>query len=187
MGLFLVPDWYEHIAAKIKADDIPATLGYIRKLNEKFAPSFFFEYQFLDEEFDNMYRSEQRVGKIFNYFSILAIVISCLGLFGLSTFMIERRNREVAIRKVIGATVPNLILLNFKEFIGWILIANLFAWPVAWFIMKKWLHVFAYHVNIGILVFIFPAILVLSIALMTVSYQSIKAALANPVESLRYE
>ncbi len=187
LGLFLVSDWYEYIAVKIKAEDIPATLGYIKKVNEKFAPGFPFEYQFLDEEFDNMYRSEQRAGKIFNYFSILAIVISCLGLFGLSTFMIERRIKEVAIRKVIGATVPNLILLNFKEFIRWILIANLFAWPVAWFIMKKWLQDFAYQVNIGILVFIFSATLVLLIALVTVSYQSIKAALANPVESLRYE
>ena len=134
-----------------------------------------------------MYKSEQRLGKIFPYFAFLAIFISCLGLFALASFMAEQRTKEIGVRKILGASVVSIILLLSKEFSKWVPLANLFAWPVAYYVMKKWLDNFAYRSNLGIEIFFLSGLLALGIALLTVSYQSIKAATANPVDSLRYE
>jgi len=146
-----------------------------------------FSYRFLDEAFDQMYRTEQRTGKVAMIFSILAILIACMGLFGLATYMAEQRTKEIGIRKVLGATVPNLVTLLSKGFLRLVLIAFVIAVPVSWWAMSKWLQDFSYRVNIGWWVFIAAGAVAILIALVTVSYQAIKAAVANPVKSLRTE
>lgn len=146
-----------------------------------------FSYRFLDEAFDQMYRTEQRTGKVAMIFSILAILIACMGLFGLATYMAEQRTKEIGIRKVLGATVPNLVTLLSNGFLRLVLIAFVIAVPVSWWAMNKWLQDFSYRVNIGWWVFIAAGAVAILIALVTVSYQAVKAAVANPVKSLRTE
>jgi len=173
--------------ARLKSDQIPQTIGYIEDGWKRFVPGYPFNYRFLDEALDRLYRSEQRIGTLFRYFSILAILISCLGLFGLASFMAEQLTKEIGIRKVLGATASNIVALLSKEFTKWVIVANIFAWPIAYFVLSKWLQSYAYKTNIALLSFVLSGALALLIALATVSYQSIKAALANPADSLRYE
>jgi len=173
--------------ARLKSDQISQTIGYIENAWKKFAPGYPFNYRFLDEALDRLYRSEQRIGTLFRYFSILAILISCLGLLGLASFMAEQRTKEIGIRKVLGATASNIVALLSKEFTKWVIVANIFAWPIAYFALSKWLQSYAYKTNIALWSFVLSGALALLIALATVSYQSIKAALANPADSLRYE
>jgi putative ABC transport system permease protein len=134
-----------------------------------------------------MYNEDRQAGKTFSYFSFIAIIIACLGLFGLATFAAERRRKEIGIRKVLGSSISGIIILICRELIKWVLVANIIAWPIAWYIMSKWLQNFAYRTNMAWTTFIMSAGIALFIALLTVSCQSLKAALANPVESLRYE
>ena len=134
-----------------------------------------------------MYRKEQQIGTILNSFTLFAVIISCLGLFGLASFLTEQRTIEIGIRKVLGASESGIAVLLSKQFIKWVLIANIFAWPTAYFIMNKWLQSFAYRINIGVWMFVLSAVLAVGIALITVSYQAFKAARANPIDSLRYE
>jgi len=181
------PSLYRYAMIRIKGMDIPHTIGYLEKLWDKFASEYPFEYHFLNEDYDLIYQNETRMGKIFSYFSLLAIFISCLGLFGLSSFMAEQRTKEIGIRKVLGATVSGIAALLSKEFTKWVLAANVIAWPVAYFAMSQWLKGFAYRADISILAFILAGILALLIALLTVGYQALRAAVANPVDSLRYE
>jgi putative ABC transport system permease protein len=141
----------------------------------------------MDDSFNEMYRSEQRVGKIAMIFSILAILIACLGLFGLATFIAEQRTKEIGIRKVLGASVNGIVQLLSKDFLKLVLISFVIATPVAWWFMHKWLQDFAYRINIGWWIFVAAGVIALFIALMTVSFQAIKAAVANPVKSLRTE
>jgi putative ABC transport system permease protein len=173
--------------ARLKSENISQTIGDIENTWKKFAPGYPFRYRFLDEAIDNLYRAEQRVGTIFKYFSFLAVFISCLGLFGLASFMAERRTKEIGIRKVLGASVSGMVVLLSKEFTKWVLVSNLIAWPVAYYAMSRWLESYAYKTNIQLWTFIIASVLALIIAVFTVSYQAIKASLANPVESLRYE
>ena len=173
--------------ARLKSENIPKTIGYMENIWKKFALGYPFNYRFLNEALDRLYRSEQRIGTIFRYFSFLAIFISCLGLFGLASFMAEQRTKEIGIRKVLGATVSNIVLLLSKEFSKWVLVANILAWPVAYYAMHKWLQSYAYRMIITIWPFFFAAFLALVIALMTVSYQAFKAAIANPADALKYE
>jgi putative ABC transport system permease protein len=173
--------------AKLTSDNLSKTISYIESVWKKFAPGYPFNYRFLDEALDGLYRSEQRIGTILKYFSILAIFISCLGLFGLASFMAEQRTKEIGIRKVLGATVSNIILLLSKEFSKWVLWANVIAWPVAYYAMNRWLQSYAYHINITFWSFLLATGLALIIALLTVCYQATRAALANPADSLRYE
>jgi ABC-type antimicrobial peptide transport system permease subunit len=141
----------------------------------------------MSESFDLLYKSEQRTGRLFNIFAGIAIIISCLGLFGLATFTAEQRVKEIGVRKVLGASVTNITALLSRDLLKLVLIGNLIAWPVAWYLMHKWLENFAYQINISLWVFLLAGVLALLIALLTVSYQSVKAALANPVKSLRSE
>jgi putative ABC transport system permease protein len=134
-----------------------------------------------------LYRNEVRMMEMFGYFSLLAIFIACLGLFGLASFTTEQRTKEIGVRKVLGASISNIMTLLSKEYSKWVLIANIIAWPVAYFGMKIWLRNFAYRVNIGLTAFILTALLTFLIALLTVSYQSVKAALGDPAQALRYE
>jgi putative ABC transport system permease protein len=181
------PSLYRYILIKLDSGDIPSTLANIESTWKTFFPDSPFEYHFLDEAYDKLYRTEQRMGTLFNYFTGLAVLISCLGLFGLASFMAEKRTKEIGIRKVLGAPVSGVVILLNKEFIKWVLIANIVAWPVAYYAMSKWLQGFAYRTNIGVWSFALAALIALAIAVVTVSYKSIKAATANPVESLRYE
>jgi putative ABC transport system permease protein len=185
--LLYYPEYCRVLFARLKSDDIPQTLGYIEDVWKRFAPGLPFNYSFLDEALDRLYRSEQRIGILFRYFSILAILISCLGLLGLASFMAEQRTKEIGIRKVLGATASNIVGLLSKEFTKWVIVANIIAWPVAYFVLNKWLQSYAYKTNVALWSFILSGVIVLLIALLTVSYQAIKAALANPADSLRYE
>ena len=126
-------------------------------------------------------------GNIFKYFALLAILISCLGLFGLASFVAEQRTKEIGIRKALGASVSGIVLLLSKEFTKWVLLANIIAWPIAYYVMAKWLENFAYRMDIGLWVFVLSGTLAFIIAIITVIFQAVKAALANPVDSLRYE
>jgi putative ABC transport system permease protein len=172
---------------RIKTDDIAKTIGLLEKEWREFLPNAPFSYTFMDEGFSAMYQSEQRVGKIFGMFATLAVFIGCLGLFGLAAFTAEQRTKEIGIRKVLGATAPGIIRLLMKEFIILVAIANVIAWPVAYFVMNRWLRDFAYRISIGAWIFIAAGILTLFISTMTVIYQATKAALMNPIDSLRYE
>ncbi len=167
--------------------EIERTIGYIKEKWEGLCPDYPFAYSFMDESFDRQYKIEERLSEIFISFAVLAIFIACLGLFGITSFMTERRTKEIGVRKVLGATVPEIVFLLSKEFTKWVLIANVIAWPVAYLAMHRWLQNFAYRTAIGAEVFVLSALLALVIALLTVSYQSIKAAVANPVDALRYE
>ena len=152
-----------------------------------FAPGFPFEYVFVDEDFKNMYKNDVVFERIFFYAAAFSILIACMGLFGLASYIAEKRTKEIGIRKVLGAPVSKILILLSQEFSIAIILANVLAWPIAYYSMNKWLQNFAYKVNIGLFVFIFSGLLALFIAFMSVVYQSIKAATANPVNSLRYE
>jgi putative ABC transport system permease protein len=146
-----------------------------------------FSYQFMDEAFDNMYRIEQRTGKLGLTLAIIAIVIACLGLFGLATYTAEQRIKEIGVRKVLGATMSNIVSMLSKDFMLLVVIASALAIPLSWWAMNRWLQDFAYRINIGWWIFLAAGVIALLIALITVSSQAIKAALANPVKSLRTE
>ena len=148
---------------------------------------FGFDYRFLDESLDTLYRGEERVGRIINVFTILSILISCLGLFGLASFMAMRRTKEIGIRKVLGASISGVLVLLTREFSKWVIMANLIAWPLAYFALSRWLQEFPYRANIEPWIFLGTGLATFLIALLTVGYQSLRAALANPADSLRYE
>lgn len=145
------------------------------------------QYEFVDQGLANQYRSEQKTGQIVLYFSIIAIAVSCLGLFGLSIYTIGQRIKEIGIRKVLGASVSSIVALLSKDFLKLILIAILIASPIAWYAMHRWFEDFAYKIDIGWWIFLFSGSLVVAVALFTISIQSIRAALMNPVKSLRTE
>lgn len=163
------------------------TVQDIRETWHKHIADWPFEYRFLDADIDRAYRSEQRFGQLILYFSILAIFIACLGLFGLASYSTQQRTKEIGVRKVLGASVSTIVMLLVKEFTRWVLVANLIALPVTYYIMSRWLHSYAYRIEIGMDVFLLTAAAAFLIALLTVSYQSVNAALANPIKSLRYE
>jgi len=181
------PDNFSYIAVRLSPGYISGTMTLLEKKWKDLDPTGTFDYAFLDDSLDGQYRAEERLGKIFTYFSMLAIFIACLGLFGLASFTAEQKTKEIGIRKVLGAPLSGIVVLLSKEFTKWIIAANLFAWPIAYFLMQKWLQNFAFRISIGIGSFLLAASFALLIALLTVSYQSLKAALANPIESLRYE
>lgn len=175
------------VSFKVEAAKVPSILKTVENKWKSMALGMPFSYRFLDESFTEMYKSEQRAGKIALIFSVLAIFIACLGLFGLATFIAEQRTKEIGVRKVLGASVPNLVSMLSKDFLKLVAIASLIAFPVAWWAMHKWLQDFAYRINIEWWVFVLAAFIALLIALLTVSVQAIKAAIANPVKSLRTE
>jgi putative ABC transport system permease protein len=154
---------------------------------QEFEPQRPFEPFFLDDNLNQLYKKEERLSLVLSSFSMLAIIIACLGLFGLAAFATEQRTKEIGIRKVLGASVVNLVTLLSKDFAKLVLIANVIAWPVAWFAMKKWLEDFPYRIAMGPMFLIFAGLAALIVAILTVSYQALRAALANPVEALRYE
>jgi putative ABC transport system permease protein len=172
---------------RVNSDRLSRTIAFIKSKWLEFAPHDIFQIEFLDDQIARMYKEDERTQKILLFASVLAVLIACLGLFGLAAYSAESRTKEIGIRKVLGSSASSLLMLLGREFSIWVLAANLIAWPVAYYFMKRWLQSFAYKASIGIGTFIISGLLALAIALLTVSYQSIKAALANPVESLRYE
>ncbi|MCJ7579283.1 MAG: ABC transporter permease [Candidatus Aminicenantes bacterium] len=183
----LNPEECHSMAIKIRPENMQYAISSIQNTWLNFAPDKIFSYDFLDEMFGQAYQQESRTGKILGSASILAIIIASLGLFGLASFMAETRIKEIGIRKVFGASVSSIIMMMSKDFIKLVVVANGIALPVAYFFMNKWLENFAYHINIGILIPALAVILSLFVAVLTVSFQSIKAAVANPIESIKYE
>jgi len=185
--MFLSSTDLNQIAVRIAPDNIPKTMAFLKDTWAEVRPHYPFSYSFIDENFDRLYRSEEKLQQIFSYFAFLSILIGCLGLFGLASFSAERRTKEIGIRKILGASVSGLALLLSKEFTKWALIANLIAWPAAYLVMARWLQNFAYRSGIGILTFLLAGGLAWLIAFLTVSYQAVKASLADPVNALKYE
>jgi ABC-type antimicrobial peptide transport system permease subunit len=146
-----------------------------------------FVYGFVDQDLDHLYTAETRMGKLFNIFSVLSIIISCLGLFGLATFATQRRTKEIGVRKVLGAGEAGIVLLLAKEFLRLVVVSLGVAFPVAWYAMNQWLQGFVYKTTIGVWTFVATGVLALLIAFLTVSFQTIRAAVANPIKSLRTE
>ena len=175
------------VIAKLRPGDLPGTLSAMEAIWDQMAPALPFRYSFLDDEFDALYRAEQRLGRLFSAFAFFAIVVACLGLFGLAAFTAEQRTKEIGIRKVLGASVAGLVALLSKDFLRLVLIAFIAAVPVAYLAMERWLEDFAYRIDLGVGTFALAGGLALGIAMLTVSYQALKVALANPVKALRYE
>jgi putative ABC transport system permease protein len=185
--LYLDPRGHYYLSVKIRANRIPETVAFLREKMQAFSPAYPFEYSFFDDIFDRAYQSEEKLGRLFGAFTLIAIVIACLGLLGLTSFTTERRTREIGIRKAFGASVSHIVVMLSRELAKWVLIANVIAWPLAYFAMSRWLQDFEYRTSLGWWTFILAGILALFIAMTTVSFQTVRAALTNPVETLRYE
>jgi putative ABC transport system permease protein len=185
--IYLTQERISYFSAKISTQNISGTIEFLKEKWRMFSSNYPFDYFFLDDDFEKMYRSEMRFGKIFASFTILAIIIACLGLFGLASFTIEQRTKEIGVRKVLGASLPDIVVLLSREFSRWVFVASLIAWPAAYYAMNRWLQNFAYRTDIGIWMFLLATLLALFMAILTVSFKAIKAAIANPVDSLRYE
>lgn len=185
--LQIYPPAYSKVAVKINTAGIENTVGHVKNVWTRFSPEYPIEYKFLDENFDQMYRSEDKLRFLLWIFTGIAILVGCLGLFGLAAYAAQRRIKEIGVRKVLGANVKGIVFLLSKDFLKLVLIALVIASPVAWYFMNKWLEDFAYRITISWWVFAMAGIAAILIALITVSFQAIKAAVANPVKSLRTE
>ncbi len=181
------PYFYNYLIINMKNENIPDTIGFIRDVTRKINPNYPFEFHFLNENIERYYQTERQISRIITYFAMLAVFISCLGLFGLSLFMAEQRVKEIGIRKTLGATVSSIVGLMSKDFVLLVAVANLISWPASYFIMNRWLQNFTYRIDMGLWMFALAAGLALLMALFTISFQTIKAATANPADSLRYE
>ena len=180
-------EWLSYILVRIQPDEVPKAMDYLKKTWGKIMPGYPFDYSFLDEDFDRMYRTEERMGALLKYFAIIAIFIACLGLLGLASFTAEQRTKEIGIRKTMGATVSRIVILLSTEFSVLVIISIFIASPVAWYFMRQWLQDYAYRTSLSWWVFALAAVLALLIALFTVSFQAIKAALTNPADALKCE
>jgi len=185
--LFLDTQWVNHIYVKVSGKDLPGTIARLQTIWKEYAPHHPFEYHFLDEDYNTLYKTETRTGQLFGTFSITAILLACLGLFALAAFTTAQRTKEIGIRKVLGASLTSLAGMLSKDFLKLVAIASLIALPLSWWAMDKWLQEFVYHTPLSWWMFAAVIILALLIALVTVSFQAIRAGLANPVESLRSE
>jgi putative ABC transport system permease protein len=187
LSMRIEPDGCDMVSVKVAATNLPTTIAAIENKWKTLIPNRPFSYFFLDEYFDKQYRSEERFGHLFLNFSILAIFISCLGLLGLASYSTMQRMREIGIRKVMGASVSNIINLLSKEFLKLVIISFFIATPIAWYFMNQWLNDFAYRISISWWIFITAGIIALLIAVFTISFQAIRAAVMNPVKTLRSE
>jgi len=185
----IAPGWYNEFYIKLKSrnQNIAEVINLIENKIKEFVPNYPFNYSFLDDDIVQLYSSEEHVGTLIEYGALLAILVACLGLIGLASFDAELRTKEIGIRKVHGASLLGIVLLLSKEYVKWVFIANVIAWPVAYYSINKWLQNFAYHSEIDFLLFIISGLIVLAIALFSVCYQIIRAASANPIDSIKYE
>ncbi len=181
------PDFFSTLSLTVSTENVPETISFVEKKWDELQLGGLFTYFFLDEDFDRHYRSEESLGRLYMTLTLLAVFISCLGLAGLSSFAAEQRTKEIGIRKIMGASMPNILVLLLREFFKWVLLANIIAWPAAYLIIDRWLQGFAYRTNIDIGIFGLSAASAFLIAFVTVSFQTVKAAIADPVGSLRYE
>lgn len=187
MMFFLRPEVYNFLSVRIKPDDIPGSIKLLRRTVTNHSPDFAFEYYFQDDYFNDKYKADRRFGSAFGYASGLTVLIACLGVFGLVSFSAERRTKEIAVRKVLGASVQSILGRLSKEFILIVLLSNGLAWPIAYYSMNRWLQNFAFRIEISIWTFLLALILSLAISAFAVLHKSFQAATADPVESLRYE
>ncbi len=187
LAFVISPPEFGRMAIKVRAAHLNETLGFIEKTWKSYYPDWVFEYQFVDERVNQYYRSEERTFQLMSYFTFLAIFVSCLGLLGLVSYTIKKRLKEISIRKVLGASVSSIFTLLFSDLLGGILLANLVAWPIAWHALNQWLKNFAYRSSLSLWVFLIAGMGALVVALMTMSWQTLRAARANPIDSLKYE
>ena len=179
--------WGGSLLVKLSGKHLPQTLAFLESKWKQLIQHRPFEYRFLDDDYNKLYQSEIRLGKVLNIFATIAILLAALGLFGLSAYSIQQRTKEIGIRKVLGASVPNVITLLSKDFLSLVIVASIIAFPIAWWVMHQWLQDFVYRVSIGWWIFLIAGIIAIIITLLTVSFLAIKAAVANPVKSLRTE
>jgi len=187
LALYVSPDQVRFSIIRLAAGDMDNGIAFVKSTWEKLIPNYPFEYEFVDQDLKEQYSGWDRITDLLKYFAAIAIIIASLGLFGLASFTAEQRTKEIGVRKTLGASVTSLIILMSKDFTKWVLISNIIALPIAYYLMNGWLQEFAYRINLGFGAFAFSALLSLVIAALTVFYQSLKAAVANPVKSLRYE
>ena len=185
--LYIKTDQPNYLAVKLTTSGISGSVEYIKNLWNKMVPESPFEYFFYDSFYDQLYKKESQFGKIIFIFSAIAILIACMGLFGLAAFFSEKRTKEIGIRKVNGASIPEMMTMLNREFVKWVLIAFIIATPVAWYAMHKWLQSFSYKTEMNWWIFVFAGVIAMVIAIFTVSWQSWRASKKNPVDALRYE
>jgi putative ABC transport system permease protein len=173
------------LAIRLQGGNIPSLVHQVQKKWDAIADGVPFTYSFMDNDFNNLYHAEEQTGQVFITFAIFAIVIACLGLFGLVTYAAEQRTKEIGIRKVLGSSIGSIVALLSRDFVRLVLIASVIAFPVSWWGMHTWLQSFAYRIDISWWIFAVAGLVAIAIALITVSFQTIRAALANPVRSLR--
>lgn len=187
LAIHVFPDYINYMLIRIPPGSISESLQFVENTWNRVIPHYPLEYRFLNEAFDRMYRTEDRMGTLLKYFAALAVFIACLGLFGLASFTAEQRTKEIGVRKVLGASVSQVTLLLCKQFLLLVLLANVIACPVAYLVMKNWLQNYAYQTGLGLFIFVAAMAAALVVAIISVSFQAIKAAISNPVDSLRYE
>ncbi len=179
--------WMNYLLIRVDESRFASALSDMKDAYREFDPINPFTFIFLNDNFERFYESDRQLGQVFGYFAVLAMLIACSGLVSLAAFTAEQRTKEIGVRKVLGATVSGIIGLLTREYLFLVVLANLFAWPVAYFVMSQWLQDFAYRINVGVVTFLLAGAISVLIAMLTVSYQAVRAAVANPVEALRYE
>ncbi|RJP66959.1 MAG: ABC transporter permease, partial [Ignavibacteriales bacterium] len=187
LAVFLIQEDFRYLTLKVDTENISQFIQFMKEKHANLFPGYLFDYFFLDDDFNKQYKSEENTASLLSTFTALGIMIAVLGLFGLAAFLTEKRTKEIGIRKVLGASIYKIVFLLIKEFLRLVILANLIAWPVAYYLTDKWFRDFAYRTEISIWLFVLSGSIALLIALLTVSFQAIKAATANPVESLKYE
>jgi putative ABC transport system permease protein len=179
--------WMNYLLIRLDEPRFESALNGVKEAYREFDPINPFTSTLLSDNFERSYESDKQLGQVFGYFAVLAMLIACSGLVSLAAFTAEQRTKEIGVRKVLGATVSGIIGLLTREYLSLVVIANLLAWPVAYFVMNLWLQDFAYRINIGVLTFLMAGVVSVLVAMLTVSYQAFRAAVTNPVEALRYE
>jgi putative ABC transport system permease protein len=187
VAFYIYRPWLFHMSVRIETKDMSQTLGYLEEKLQPYRDEQPFLFSFLDEDFARLYQNEEKSRCLFGIFSLLAIVISCLGLLALASFTAEQKTKEIGIRKILGSSVVDIMVMLSWRFAKWVILANIIALPVAWYVMNRWLQNFAYRIQAGIDTFLLASGTALLFALVTVSYKVFRAASANPIDSIRYE
>ncbi|NIM15333.1 MAG: FtsX-like permease family protein [Candidatus Aminicenantes bacterium] len=185
--LLVRPEQVEYAIVRLQKGDLPSSLNVVKSTWLNLFPAYPFEYSFIDDDFAKVFQADQRMGAILKYATIITIFIACLGLFGLAAFIVEKRTKEIGIRKTLGATVSGITIMLTKEFVKWVMMANMIALPIAYVLMNQWLQDYAYPITMDWWIFFLAFFISIIIAILTVSYQSVRVALTNPVNSLKYE
>jgi len=180
-------EYWNYMYIRINPGDLPSTMKKLEKAWERIMPLYPFDYHFVEDDFDKTYRAEARMGKLMNYFAAMAVLIACIGLFGLATYTVEQKTREMGIRKALGAPSHTIFNLFTREFIRLLLVAAIISIPLAWFLLSRFLQNYSYHTHLNSGIFILSAIITLVVAMAAISYQTLRAIHTNPAETLKYE